>query len=238
LECGNIDIALEAARALDDKRCWEKLAHIALLQGNHQIVEMAYERTKNFDKLAFLYLITGNLEKLREMMKTAEVRKDVSGQFQIAMLLGDVDERVKVLRQCNQKSLEYVMAAIHGLDEQAEQLKESLDDKVPEINPNAELILPPCPISQQESNWPLLNVSKGFFECVSIKGTQPAATTGSSTTTASKFDANVNIEESATTGGGWCGVDDFPEEKAHENPDESETGEDWDDDEPELPADP
>jgi coatomer subunit alpha len=30
------------------------------------------------------------------------VRKDVSGQFQIAMLLGDVDERVKILRQCNQ----------------------------------------------------------------------------------------------------------------------------------------
>jgi hypothetical protein len=30
---------------------------------------MAYQRTKNFDKLAFLYLITGNLEKLRKMMK-------------------------------------------------------------------------------------------------------------------------------------------------------------------------
>ncbi len=60
---------MEAARALDDKRCWEKLADIALLQGNHQIVEMSYQRTKNFDKLAFLYLITGNLEKLRKMMK-------------------------------------------------------------------------------------------------------------------------------------------------------------------------
>jgi coatomer protein complex subunit alpha (xenin) len=79
---------------------------------------MAYQRTKNFDKLAFLYLITGNLEKLRKMMKIgllnfhcfflieifvlAEVRKDVSGQFQIAMLLGDVEERIKLLRQCNQ----------------------------------------------------------------------------------------------------------------------------------------
>ena len=110
---------MEAARALDDKRCWEKLAETALLQGNHQIVEMAYQRTKNFDKLAFLYLITGNFEKLKKMMKIgtkilcffyyfikrfdlAEVRKDVSGQFQIAMLLGDVEERVRLLRQCNQ----------------------------------------------------------------------------------------------------------------------------------------
>ena len=62
-------IALEAARALDDPACWEKLGEAALLQGNHQVVEMAYQRTKNFDRLSFLYLITGNLEKLRKMMK-------------------------------------------------------------------------------------------------------------------------------------------------------------------------
>ena len=30
---------------------------------------MAYQRTKNFDKLSFLYLITGNLEKLGKMTK-------------------------------------------------------------------------------------------------------------------------------------------------------------------------
>ena len=35
----------------------------------HQVVEMAYQRTKNFDKLSFLYLITGNLEKLGKMTK-------------------------------------------------------------------------------------------------------------------------------------------------------------------------
>jgi len=212
LECGNIDIALEAARALDDKRCWEKLADMALLQGNHQIVEMAYQRTKNFDKLAFLYLITGNLEKLRKMMKIAEVRKDVSGQFQIAMLLGDVEERVKILRQCNQKSLAYVMAATHGLDEQAEQLKESLDDKIPEVNENAELILPPCPISQQESNWPLLAVSRGFFEGSIIKGNQsvggPAATTSNFVPTGrTTFAAADQIDDVRTSGGDWADDD-------------------------------
>lgn len=67
--CCGWQIALEAARALDDQSCWEKLGEAALLQGNHQVVEMAYQRTKNFDKLSFLYLITGNLEKLRKMMK-------------------------------------------------------------------------------------------------------------------------------------------------------------------------
>lgn len=70
--------------------------------GNHQVVEMCYQRTKNFNKLAFLYLITGNLDKLRKMMKIAEIRKDTSGQYQSALLLGDMPERVKVLRNCGQ----------------------------------------------------------------------------------------------------------------------------------------
>lgn len=59
---------------------------------------MAYQRTKNFDKLSFLYLITGNLEKLRKMMKIAEIRKDTSGQFQNALFLRDVVERVKIMK--------------------------------------------------------------------------------------------------------------------------------------------
>ena len=54
---------------MDDKQCWEALGEVALACGNHQVVEMAYQRTKNFDKLSFLYLLTGNLEKLRKMMK-------------------------------------------------------------------------------------------------------------------------------------------------------------------------
>lgn len=165
LECGNIEIALEAARKLDDKACWEKLAEAALWQGNHQVVEIAYQRTKNFDRLAFLYLITGNLGKLRKMMKIAEVRKDTSAQFQIALFLGDAEERVKILSNCGQTSLAYLCASTHGLSEQADELKSMLDvEQLPEADPNAELLQPPPPISRCDENWPLLTVSKGFFE--------------------------------------------------------------------------
>ncbi|CAF1023866.1 unnamed protein product [Didymodactylos carnosus] len=250
LECGNIDIALEAARALDDKRCWEKLGETALMQGNHQIVEMSYQRTKNFDKLAFLYLITGNLEKLRKMMKIAEVRKDVSGQFQIAMLLGDVDERVKLLKQCNQKSMAYVMAATHGLDEEAESLKQVLEtsqDTLPEINTKAELLQPPCPIAQQESNWPLLAISKGFFEGAMIKSGQTGSTSGAGLTTQvqTAFTPNVTVDETVNTGGDWADGDaemlldeDGNRETATNGDDTNEKGEGWGDDiNLDLPAD-
>jgi len=35
----------------------------------------------------------------------AEIRKDLSGQFQAALLLGDVNERVKILKNCGQRML-------------------------------------------------------------------------------------------------------------------------------------
>lgn len=167
LECGNIEIALEAARSLDDKTCWEKLGEAALLQGNHQVVEMAYQRTKSFDKLSFLYLITGNLDKLRKMMKIAEIRKDVSGQYQNALFLGDVAERVKILKNCGQNSLAYLTAATHGMEEEAEAIKGLFDlekQQLPEVDPNAKLLQPPLSITHTETNWPLLTVSRGFFE--------------------------------------------------------------------------
>ncbi|XP_059167634.1 coatomer subunit alpha-like [Physella acuta] len=196
LECGNIEVALEAAKALDDAACWEKLGEAALLQGNHQIVEMAYQKTKNFDKLSFLYLITGNLEKLRKMMKIAEIRKDTSGHYQNALLLGDVLERVKILRGCGQKSLAYLTAATHGLDEEAEELKSGFSEgeRIPDLYPNASLLQPPVPITQQESNWPLLTVSKGFFE-------------GAMATKAGKHSvlaaAALHDVDDSVAGGGW-----------------------------------
>merc|ERR1712176_1232978 len=82
VECGNIEVAMSAAQQLDDPAVWEKLSQIALQQENHQVVEIAYQRTKNFEKLSFLYLITGNMEKLRKMQKIAENRGDTNSHYQ------------------------------------------------------------------------------------------------------------------------------------------------------------
>ncbi|XP_055373966.1 coatomer subunit alpha [Condylostylus longicornis] len=169
LECGNIEIALEAAKALDEKTCWDRLGQAALMQGNHQVVEMCYQRTKNFDKLSFLYLITGNLEKLKKMNKIAEIRKDVSAQYQGALLLGDIRERVNILKNCGQTSLAYLTAATHHVKDEADTLREELKasgNPLPAIKPGAQFFVPPVPVQQTETNWPLLTVSKGFFEGV------------------------------------------------------------------------
>ena len=91
----------------------------------------------------------------------------MSGHYQNALYLGDVSERVRILKNCGQKSLAYLSAATHGLDEEAESLKETFDpekETIPDIDPNAKLLQPPAPIMPLDTNWPLLTVSKGFFE--------------------------------------------------------------------------
>lgn len=164
---------------------------------------MAYQRTKNFDKLAFLYLITGNMDKLKKMMKIAEIRKDLSGQYQIALLLGDVQERVKILKACGQISLAYLTAATHGLQEEATELAQLLEEagqQLPPIDRDAQLLQPPPPIQQSEENWPQLTVSKGLFEreLSAAKTGRPSGITAAAATLAAVDDL---VGEGA--GGAW-----------------------------------
>lgn len=193
LECGNIEVALEAAKSLDDKDCWDRLGQAALMQGNHQVVEMCYQRTKSFDKLSFLYLITGNLEKLKKMNKIAEIRKDVSAQYHGALVLGDVKERFNILKNCNQKSLAYLTAATHGLDDEAQEMAAQIEadgKEIPQLNPNAKLFKGPLPIQQADTNWPLLTVSRGFFEGQQMS--RQAGTVSKALATTEAFDNDVD----------------------------------------------
>ncbi|KAI6204356.1 Coatomer subunit alpha [Aphelenchoides besseyi] len=211
LECGNLNVALEAAKVLDDRSVWEALGEAALLQGNHQIVELCYQRTKDFEKLAFLYLITGNLEKLKKMVKIAQVRKDTHGNFQTALYLGDVEERVRGF-EVGQFSLAYLTAATHGFESEAEKLRAELETRgqpVPEIDVNAQKLAPPPPIQRMDENWPLLAMSSGAFDAqILAAGTRGVAASASAKAAraASAFAANDVPEDLEVDGEAW-GVD-------------------------------
>ncbi|XP_022763202.1 coatomer subunit alpha-1-like isoform X1 [Durio zibethinus] len=165
LESGNIQIAVASAKEIDDKDHWYRLGVEALRQGNAGIVEYAYQRTKNFERLSFLYLINGNLEKLSKMLKIAEVKNDVMGQFHNALYLGDIQERVKILENAGHLPLAYVTASIHGLQDVAERLAAELGGDVPHLPEGKEpsLLMPPAPV-MCGGDWPLLRVMKGIFE--------------------------------------------------------------------------
>jgi len=170
IECGNLDIAMAAAVELDDKDCWTRLGVEALRQGNYKVVEMAYQRTKDFEKLSFLYLITGNREKLSKMQKIAEMRGDIMSRFHNALYLGDAQERVRILEEVGQLSLAYVAAVSHGLVEDAQRIEAALAEAevpLPEMpGTPATLLMPPHPVVSGDDamqNWPLVEVTKSIM---------------------------------------------------------------------------
>eukprot|EP00899_Mesostigma_viride_P004602 jgi/Mesvir1/14142/Mv12278-RA.1 len=237
IECGNIGVALASAHELDSKDTWYRLGVEALRQGNHQIVEFSYQKTKNFERLSFLYLATGNLDKLRKMLKIAEMRSDVMGRFHNALYLGDVRERVRILEEAGHYPLAYVTAKVHGLHEMADKIAAGKGDiafdsiKLPDPAA-ARLLLPPAPILR-EDNWPLLTVTKGFFDGALKEGDLAR-------------EEEATVEEAA---GGWGddleipepGLEGEAEEMAGAEPgaggDEEDEEGGWEMEDLELPAD-
>lgn len=165
LDSGAIDVALEAAEGLGDTNAFQRLAAEALRQGNLEVFELCLQRTKDLDRLALLYVITGNFEKLSKVGKIAESRGNLAARFQIAMYLGDVEGRISVLRDCGQAALAKVTAKCHGLTEELEEMG-GLDENEVQIGGDpgdSLLMMPPTPVGTDEMVWPHLPVARGLF---------------------------------------------------------------------------
>jgi coatomer subunit alpha len=157
LDSGAIDVAHEAAVALDDPDAFRRLADEALMQGNLEVVEMCLQKVKDMDRLAFLYVITGNFDKLARVGKIAESRGKLAAYFQIAMYRGDVESQIEVLKDCGQGPLASVMAETRGLSDAA-------DDKEPRALVKAgQLMMPPVPVGPDDMSWPHLPIARGLF---------------------------------------------------------------------------
>ncbi|KAI8377703.1 coatomer protein alpha subunit [Radiomyces spectabilis] len=207
LECGNLDIAVETAKKMDKYDCWSKLSTEALRQGNYKIVELAYQRTKNYDRLSFLYLTTGNETNLRQMMKIAELRQDPMSRFQNALYLNDAEERVRVLQDVGQMPLAYLTAKTHGLQEQADAILAAVgktEDEVELPSVSERLPSPMTPkVQLEDPNWPLLTVSKSYFEGAFALAEQNPTEAAA----APSFLYNDQMDAAEEAGGAW-GVDD------------------------------
>jgi len=96
IESGNLEVAYEAAITLNDKKCFGLLAEEALRQGCYNIVEIGYQRSQNHGKLANLYVLTGNLNALKELQLDMGKKNDLMTGFNISIMLGDIKERCRI----------------------------------------------------------------------------------------------------------------------------------------------
>ncbi|KAK0552131.1 hypothetical protein OC846_001802 [Tilletia horrida] len=176
IECGNLDVALETAEAVNVPEVWERLGAAALKQGNHKVVERAYQKTKNFAKLSFLYLITGNRDKLGKMGVIAAKRNDLMSRFHNALYLGDVEQRVAVLREAGMSPLAYAAAKANGLDDLAAEIASAsgldeqtvqeleLSGKIPSSSKGAAAGPPQVVTRGFEHNWPTVGETENYFD--------------------------------------------------------------------------
>lgn len=67
LECADMQTALDLAKTIDKEHCWKRLADASLLAGQLSITEQALIKTKDYSKLLFIYMITGQREKIQRL---------------------------------------------------------------------------------------------------------------------------------------------------------------------------
>lgn len=84
------------------------------------------------------------------------------------------------------------------------------EDGVPPLPGSSTLLMPPAPLLKEE-NWPLLTISKGFFETLAAKGAAAAAAAGGAGGAAAGAGgggaaggaAAMELDENELEGAGW-----------------------------------
>ncbi|KAF2421839.1 Coatomer, alpha subunit [Tothia fuscella] len=210
IECGNLDVAVEMARQLDRPKLWQRLSVEALAHGNHQIVEMTYQKLRNFDKLSFLYLATGDKAKLNRMEKIAEHRGDMTSRFQNALYLGDVENRIEMFKELDLYPLAYMTAKSHGLEEEAASILEAsglAKDQLTLPKLGDPIAIPQASVMTHSANWPVKSTSSTAFEKV-LLGQEGD---GDELATANGYD-EADLLEPDTTGLNGDGLEETEED--------------------------
>lgn len=207
LECGNLEVAVEMAKQLDRPKLWQRLSNEALAHGNHQVVEMTYQKLRNFDKLSFLYLATGDQEKLQRMAKIAEHRGDTTSRFQNSLYLGDPQSRIEMFKELDQYPLAYLTAKANGLDDQCEEILEACgltEDAVSLPSLGNQIELPKAVAPTFKSNWPKRATGASSFEkALLVDGEETAVPE-----TNGFVDADLLAEDETAQNGGFDEAED------------------------------
>jgi coatomer protein complex subunit alpha (xenin) len=162
LDSGNLQVAFETGYQLKDTDCYARLGEEALRQGNHQIIEVAYQNTRSYEKLSFLYVLIGNQVKLQKMLTVAQKRGEVMSRFHNALYLGNIEERIRILAEVGLLHLAYLSAVAHNIPDLAEPLRTSLDSvSTYRLTDESEALIPAKPLisdielsAQAKNNWP------------------------------------------------------------------------------------
>jgi len=237
VESGNLAVAAKAAAQLQSAEFDERLAAAALEQGNHDLLEDVYQRQRDFDKLAFVYLATGNRTRLQRVEQLAMRQSDASTRFQTSLLLNSVENRIELLLQAGLAPLAYALAKSSGLADEAEQIlaDHEIDEKDTKITLGGGLGVPAIKHETWQANWPVKKVENVDIETLKEAqlrdraagagaggagaGLDSAVASGATAGAAAAGGATAGGAEEADVGDAWdLGDEDLGEEMDVEAP--------------------
>lgn len=168
IEHGNLEVATEEAKKLDDSNTWERLAKEAYLHGNITLVETIYQLQKHLDKLSFLYLVAGDDEKLSKMHSIAESRYDVSSIILNSFYTHSTSSRASVFNEAGSQALAYAVAVSNNDQESANAYLEAAglteeDVVLPDVMNTIDSIKTRV-TSTPFDKWPLKKAELSYFE--------------------------------------------------------------------------
>lgn len=115
LSSGNIQEAYKNAAEIKEKDVYLQLSEHSLLQGYQNVAEKSYQSIKAFNKLSMFYAVQGCTSKLKKMQGISIDLNNRNDIFENSLLLGTVEDRVKLLMQSGQIALAYISAKAHNL---------------------------------------------------------------------------------------------------------------------------
>lgn len=166
LEDNNLEVAQEEVMKLNDLKMWERLGKAAIKQGNVKVYEQALQKLEKFDQLSFLYLSTGNTNKLGMMSKIGERRNDLGSILLNTFYLNDVEKRSQIFAE--QGSLPLSFALAHSNNFETGDILEAAGIEESEIilpdGVSMESFIPEVAIEKPVYQWPLKEAELSYFE--------------------------------------------------------------------------
>ncbi|CAK73366.1 unnamed protein product (macronuclear) [Paramecium tetraurelia] len=158
LSSNNLEIAYRTCEDLKNPKCYQMLLEEAMRQGNHNIYEVCQQKLRASQELAFLYIITGQLEKINIISNIAQEQNNLDLRFQTLLTMDSLKQRISFLKGCSLEKLANLSQMAHGLEFEANKNCAEDIEWIQSLKPEA--IITPQPIIKSSQhplfsmNWP------------------------------------------------------------------------------------
>ncbi|CAD8064776.1 unnamed protein product [Paramecium primaurelia] len=201
LDSGNLEQAYKAAIEIKDTNLFEQLRSEALRQGNNLLVDVCDQQLNQFDRLAFLYLCTGNIEKQEKLQN---IQPNYIYQSQI--------QKQKSIKQ-NLPKLGQIIDHLNGNNQKLDKNQQETIEWIKSLG-GSQTLIPPIPIMKYKNeSWPLYQMNEQ--DIINLEVTEESIAPQDIFTIQKQVIEETQIEEQINNDGQW-GLEDEPEEEFFE----------------------